>query len=211
MTKQSQRPTGATNIAGALGYNQGVLAVVDAANVVGSVPDGWWRDRVGATEQLRDALAAAGPRAVPGASDDAELVLVVEGVARSVKPVPRVRVVAATGEGDDAIVELLKREGTGHDIVVTADRALQKRVKALGARVVPPRSLRLPDYWRSRHLAVVHRRRPHMPRMRQWRRPHMPRMRQWRRPHMPRMRQWRRPHMPRMRQWRRPHMPRFRH
>jgi hypothetical protein len=69
-------------------------------------------DGVGATAQLRDALAAAGPRAVPGASDDAELVLVVEGVARSVKPVPRVRVVAATGEGDDAIVELLKREGT---------------------------------------------------------------------------------------------------
>ena len=32
------------------------LIVVDGANVVGSVPDGWWRDRRGAAERLRDAL-----------------------------------------------------------------------------------------------------------------------------------------------------------
>lgn len=32
------------------------LVIVDAANVVGSVPDGWWRDRHGAAERLRDAL-----------------------------------------------------------------------------------------------------------------------------------------------------------
>src|SRR5256885_391592 len=62
---------------------RGVLVVIDAANVVGSVPDGWWRDAAGATERLRDALAAAGPKAVPGAHDDAELVLVVEGAARA--------------------------------------------------------------------------------------------------------------------------------
>jgi hypothetical protein len=43
-----------------------VLIVVDAANVVGSVPDGWWRDRAGATERLRDALALAGPGALAG-------------------------------------------------------------------------------------------------------------------------------------------------
>lgn len=34
----------------------GPLLVVDAANVIGSVPDGWWRDRAGAAERLRDAL-----------------------------------------------------------------------------------------------------------------------------------------------------------
>ncbi|MFC5911734.1 NTP pyrophosphohydrolase, partial [Streptacidiphilus monticola] len=39
------------------------LLVVDAANVVGSVPDGWWRDRHGAAERLRDAL---GPVAAHG-------------------------------------------------------------------------------------------------------------------------------------------------
>lgn len=32
--------------------------VVDAANVVGSRPDGWWRDRAGATDRLLDRLAA---------------------------------------------------------------------------------------------------------------------------------------------------------
>jgi hypothetical protein len=35
------------------------LLIVDAANVVGSVPDGWWRDRAGAAARLRDRLAAA--------------------------------------------------------------------------------------------------------------------------------------------------------
>lgn len=30
--------------------------VVDAANVVGSRPDGWWRDRAGATGRLLAAL-----------------------------------------------------------------------------------------------------------------------------------------------------------
>src|SRR3712207_9011238 len=34
------------------------LLVVDSANAVGSVPDGWWRDRVGATARLRDRLVA---------------------------------------------------------------------------------------------------------------------------------------------------------
>ena len=41
-----------------------LLLVIDAANVVGSVPDGWWRDRRGATERLRDRLTKAD--GVPG-------------------------------------------------------------------------------------------------------------------------------------------------
>ncbi|MDR6867379.1 8-oxo-dGTP pyrophosphatase MutT (NUDIX family) [Microbacterium resistens] len=32
--------------------------VVDAANVMGSVPDGWWKDRAGAADRLRDRLTA---------------------------------------------------------------------------------------------------------------------------------------------------------
>jgi hypothetical protein len=205
-----------SGIAGVPGYNRGVLAVVDAANVVGSVPDGWWRDPARANEQLRDALAAAGPTAVPGAPDDAVLVLVVEGPARGVKPVPGVRVIAAEGEGDDAIVELLRREGTGNDIVVTADRGLRERVEALGARVIGPRSLRLPEYWRRRRMARLFRgRRPRMPRLFRGRRPRMPRLHRgrprMRRPHMrrmrrPHLRRWHRPHLPRVRHWRRPRM-----
>jgi hypothetical protein len=120
-----------------------MLLVVDAANVVGSVPDGWWRDRAGATRRLRDRLAAA--TGDPLGDGPAEVVLVVEGAAREVAGVPGVRVVAAPGSGDDAIVDLIRREAApGGCVLVTADRALAARVAALGARVVGPRALRLP-------------------------------------------------------------------
>ncbi|MFF8811052.1 NTP pyrophosphohydrolase [Streptomyces pactum] len=127
------------------------LLVVDAANVVGSVPDGWWRDRRGAAERLRDALvryAADGlpaRDAVPGAvvGGPLEVVLVVEGAARDVAPVPGVRVVAAEGSGDDRIVaEVAGREPDRPCVVVTADRELRERVRALGAEVTGPRSVR---------------------------------------------------------------------
>jgi hypothetical protein len=119
-----------------------VLIVVDAANVVGSVPDGWWRDRAAATERLRDALARTGPAALPDAAEDAEIVLVVEGAARRVAPVRGVRVIAAERSGDDAIVELCRANTGRETVVVTADRALSQRVTELGARVVGPRTLR---------------------------------------------------------------------
>jgi hypothetical protein len=118
-----------------------VLIVVDGANVVGSVPDGWWRDRAGAAERLRDALAAAGPAAFPGADPGARIVLVVEGAARRVQAVPGIEVTAAEGAGDDAIVELCRANPGGDTMVVTADRALRDRVSALGARVLGPASL----------------------------------------------------------------------
>jgi len=35
-----------------------VTIIVDSANVVGSRPDGWWRDRIGATVRLSDQLAS---------------------------------------------------------------------------------------------------------------------------------------------------------
>src|SRR5690606_38594209 len=77
------------------------LVVVDAANVVGSVPDGWWRDRAAATRRLRDELAAVAGTGLPGVPPPLELVLVVEGAARGVASVPGVRVVTAPGAGDD--------------------------------------------------------------------------------------------------------------
>ncbi|CAL9548841.1 hypothetical protein SUDANB106_04408 [Streptomyces sp. enrichment culture] len=134
------------------------LLVVDAANVVGSVPDGWWRDRRGAAERLRDRLAAraAAPGGATGEGEDEdedggdredgdgeEIVLVVEGAARGVASVPGVRVVEAPGSGDDRIVELVAAEGRGRRCtVVTADRGLRERVAALGARTAGPRSVR---------------------------------------------------------------------
>ena len=49
----------------------------------------------------------------------------------------RVRVVAADGSGDDAIVALV-RELSGRRFVVTADRELQHRCVAAGAEVLRP-------------------------------------------------------------------------
>jgi hypothetical protein len=125
------------------------LVIVDAANVVGSVPDGWWRDRVGANERLRDELRGVAEEGLPAGVPDwahpppFDLALVVEGAARSVGGAPGVRVVAASGSGDDAIVDLVRREGGGRPVlVVTADRRLRERVRALGAAVAGPRAVR---------------------------------------------------------------------
>ncbi|WP_030857759.1 hypothetical protein [Streptomyces sp. NRRL S-37] len=115
-----------------------LLVIVDAANVVGSVPDGWWRDRRGAAERLRDRLAADG---VPGRPGPVEIVLVVEGAARGVESVPGVRVESAPGSGDDHMVALAAGAGDRPVLVVTADRELRRRVTALGAEVAGPRSV----------------------------------------------------------------------
>jgi len=124
-----------------MGDSEPLLVIVDAANVVGSVPDGWWRDRRGAAERLRDRLAADG---VPGQAGPVEIVLVVEGAARGVETVPGVRVESAQGSGDDRMVELVAGavdEGRSV-LVITADRELRRRVQELGASVAGPRTVR---------------------------------------------------------------------
>ncbi|MGH1555708.1 NTP pyrophosphohydrolase [Streptomyces sp. L7] len=119
-----------------------LLVIVDGANVVGSVPDGWWRDRRGAAERLRDRLAADG---VPGRPDPVEIVLVVEGAARGVESVPGVRVDSAPRSGDDRMVELVAEAGGRPCLVVTADRELRRRVEELGAEVAGPRTVHRPN------------------------------------------------------------------
>ncbi|MFE7709164.1 NTP pyrophosphohydrolase [Streptomyces sp. NPDC057486] len=122
------------------------LVIVDAANVFGSVPDGWWRDRRGAAERLRDSLVPFAADGLPGHPGPVELVLVVEGAARGIASVPGVRVESAPGSGDDLIVELVAAEaarsaGRGC-VVVTADRELRQQVAAYGARCAGPRTVR---------------------------------------------------------------------
>jgi len=117
-----------------------VGVVIDAANVVGSRPDGWWRDRAGAAGRLVGEVRAA----VVDGRLDAPVVVVLEGRARpgAAEGIgDGVEVVWAPGEGDDAIVDVVRRFG-GAATVVTADRGLSQRVEALGARVVGPRWLR---------------------------------------------------------------------
>jgi hypothetical protein len=114
------------------------VLVVDGANVVGSRPDGWWRDRPGAARRLYDALAAAD-------LDHDEVVLVLEGAARRGDEPgrsARLRVLHAPGSGDDAIVAAVaEHSGTTDVVVVTADRGLRARVEQAGASCQGPRWL----------------------------------------------------------------------
>ncbi|PPF14691.1 NUDIX hydrolase [Rathayibacter rathayi] len=127
------------------------MLVVDAANVVGSRPDGWWRDRAGAAERLLAALARLAAVGVPGRllGVEAETVwpriaVVLEGAARTARTAVvaaerRLAVHTAEGSGDDAIVDLVG--GQDSAVVVTADRGLVARIEALGAAAVGPRTL----------------------------------------------------------------------
>lgn len=118
------------------------LLVVDAANVVGSVPDGWWRDRRAATERLLDAIAelpVTGLADLPGPVD---VTVVVEGAARGVAARTGIRVVEASGSGDDAIVDVVADNTDRSVAVVTSDRELRSRVRDLGARTLGPRTIR---------------------------------------------------------------------
>jgi hypothetical protein len=121
------------------------LLIVDGANVVGSVPDGWWRDRRAAAQRLRDALPAIATRglAPDGPDGPLEVVLVVEGAARDLPSVPGVRVVSASGSGDDEIAaQAAAAVREGRPVwVVTADRGLRSRVTEVGARVLGPRTV----------------------------------------------------------------------
>jgi hypothetical protein len=120
----------------------GTVVIVDGANVVGSVPDGWWRDRRGAAERLRDGLVPFAEEGIAGHPGPVEVVLVVEGRAKGVGSVPGVRVEEAPGSGDDRVVELVRECAGRPAVVVTADRGLRERVEDLGAQVVGPRTVR---------------------------------------------------------------------
>jgi hypothetical protein len=96
--------------------------LIDGNNVMGSRPDGWWRDRAGAMQRLvneLDDFAAAGR----------EVVVVFDGRERDLQAVG-VRVEFA-GHADDRIAALAEEGWT----VATSDRELAERVRAKGASV----------------------------------------------------------------------------
>ena len=129
-----------------------VVLVVDMANVVGSRPDGWWRDRAGAASRLLEALGPLVGASVPLADGEPvrleRIVAVLEGQARAAGAGDRigetpVEVRLAPADGDTTIVAVaveLVRAGLT-PLVVTADRGLRERLPA-GVRFIGPGRLR---------------------------------------------------------------------
>lgn len=121
------------------------VLLVDAANVVGSVPDGWWKDRAGAAARLRDGLATlaeggmeAGQLGLPLDRWFPLVAMVVEGEAKAIPDGDGpVLVWRAAGSGDDELVRRAEAlQGSGMTAtVVTSDRALRERLEAVGATV----------------------------------------------------------------------------
>ena len=118
--------------------------LVDASNVIGSRPDGWWRDREGAARRLIAALERfaeasgdpvtvvldGGPPDLAGRTGALEVVIAPSSPARR-------------NAADDEIVRLLEASGTAGGVrVATSDRELAERVRALGAEVDGARTFR---------------------------------------------------------------------
>ena len=142
--------------------------LVDGMNVIGSHPDGWWRDRAGAARRLaadlKDLAARSGDQVavvfegtefagLPPSPDSPVPDSPVPGRPVPDSPVPEspvpdgaVRVLYARRRGrdaaDDRIVEEVEHDpDPGSLTVVTSDRELIRRVSELGAKTVGPRTL----------------------------------------------------------------------
>jgi predicted RNA-binding protein with PIN domain len=110
--------------------------IVDAMNVIGSRPDGWWRDRRGAIAGLVEQLerwAIAQERRVTVVLEQ-PVSPPVDSSVIEVAHAPR----AAANSADDEIVRLVHADDQPHHFtVVTSDRALADRVQSAGASVFP--------------------------------------------------------------------------
>lgn len=120
-----------------------LTVVVDVANVMGSRPDGWWRDRAGAATRLLERMPPLVGRAVelPDGSADTitRIVAVVEGQAKDAAAPAGIDVTRARADGDNAIVEVAvgASEAGERVLVVTADRGLRARLPESVANTGP--------------------------------------------------------------------------
>ena len=147
---------------------QSLTIVVDVANVMGSRPDGWWRDRAGAAVRLHADIArlAASGRAIlpdePGKTGTERagtpgFVMVLEGAAKAAaarlappepdaSPEPGASPGPGAGEvrvvqaagSGDDAIVAVVRQLPGRRVVVTADRGLRERCVAVGAEIRGP-------------------------------------------------------------------------
>ena len=119
------------------------LVLVDGNNVMGSRPDGWWRDRHGAMQRLVDEVAAHAAQA------GGEWAIVFDGRPRNltVPPGGPLNIVYSERRGknaaDDRIAEIAADSTLLREVLVyTSDRALRSRVTVFGADVKGAGTLR---------------------------------------------------------------------
>jgi predicted RNA-binding protein with PIN domain len=110
-------------------------------NVIGSRPDGWWRDRGRAMTALVERLEQW------AAAEGADVTVVferppsppIESSTINMAHAPK----AAPNSADDEIVRLVRDDSDPTEIrVATSDRVLSERVQAAGAHVYPAEKLR---------------------------------------------------------------------
>jgi len=108
--------------------------MVDGMNVIGSRPDGWWRDRRGAAERLAADLGRWAAR------EGASVLLVLDGRPFALRAPAGVTVAFAPRGGRNAADDEIARRvdadpDPGAVTVVTSDGELARRVRAAGAAV----------------------------------------------------------------------------
>jgi predicted RNA-binding protein with PIN domain len=118
-----------------------VHRVVDAMNVIGSRPDGWWRDRAGAVARLVGQV----DRWAEGREERVTVML--EHEPREELRGERIEIAWASAGGRDAADrEILARlpDWLAEDevAVVTSDRDLRTKAESLGATVASSRPFR---------------------------------------------------------------------
>jgi predicted RNA-binding protein with PIN domain len=115
--------------------------IVDAMNVIGSRPDGWWKDRRHAMVRLVERLdrwaAAEGHRVTVVL--EKPMSPPIDSVVVEIAQAPK----AAADSADDEIVRLVRNARRPQDItVVTSDRRLADRLRGIGASVSPAATFR---------------------------------------------------------------------
>ena len=128
--------------------------IIDAMNVIGSRPDGWWRDRGRAVRQLVKRLQQLAH------ADGVDLTVGIDG--QPLKDLPEgvaggVQLLYATRRGpnaaDERILDFIRTHASPASLsLITSDRGLRESAEALGARVGSPQMLleRLDELEQSR-------------------------------------------------------------
>jgi hypothetical protein len=111
-----------------------VVVIADVANVMGSRPDGWWRDRAGAATALLAGMPDLVGAVVGGPDGEAvrieRVIAVLEGAAKAATEPDGVEVVRASADGDSTIAAVAEdaQAAGARVVVVTADRGLRARL-----------------------------------------------------------------------------------